>query len=578
MMVDQSTHNDHAPELKSLRWIPALVLIAGIFLLPYLPYAFEAPSIPIFMVAFFGPGAFGVLALLWWIGLSRATLREKLFGAIAVVVISVVGALLLDPSMQSITWMTRVFPTSLACFALGAIAFSRNPARLKVGIVAMVLCLAFWCSLQLKGTTGRFVSQYDWRWNATSEERYLQSADRRPSSSSDVKAQPLNIADSPWPAFRGRDRSGVLAQVSLPNDWKTQPPKVLWKRLIGPAWSSFTVADKRLFSQEQRGEKEAVICLNADTGEEIWNFDYPDRFWEAIAGAGPRATPTLAEEGLFALGANGMLVCLDPATGEQKWNADLKKDGNRTPPQWGFSASPLVVAGLVIVHAGGAGDKGILAYDAKTGELRWGAASGDHSYSSAQLATFFDVQGILMESNEGLSFHSIADGSVLWNHEAKVLNYRALQPLVDGNQVYLAATLGEGVQLLQVSKNQDQWKVEVLWHTRDLKPDFNDFIKQGDYLYGFDSNIFSCIDAKTGKRQWKKGRYGNGQVLSLPASEQLLVISESGELVLLHASPKGLEELAKIPAIEGKTWNHPIVIGNRIYVRNGEEAACFSWE
>ncbi len=180
-----------------------------------------------------------------------------------------------------------------------------------------------------------------------------------------------------------------------------------------------------------------------------------------------------------------------------------------------------------------------------------------------------------METNAGLQFISAKDGSKIWQYDSPVQNYRALQPLVLGNSILLANSLGEGTKKLSVSRDGDQWSIKEEWASRDMKPDFNDFVEYQGSLYGFDGNIFASIDLATGKRQWKKGRYGNGQVLLLCDAGQMLLTSEAGELVLLRADSKSMVELAKFPAIEGKTWNHSVVVGNHVFIRNAEEAACY---
>ena len=180
-----------------------------------------------------------------------------------------------------------------------------------------------------------------------------------------------------------------------------------------------------------------------------------------------------------------------------------------------------------------------------------------------------------MSTNDGLQFLNETDGATIWNHEWKVDNYRATQPMVVDDAVFVATSLGLGTRRLTVKHEADAWKVTEDWTSMDMKPDYNDFVEYQGHIYGFDGNIFACINLETGKRQWKKGRYGNGQVLLLPDAGQMLVISETGELVLLKADPKKHVEIAKIPAIEGKTWNHPVLVGSRLYIRNGEEAACY---
>lgn len=180
-----------------------------------------------------------------------------------------------------------------------------------------------------------------------------------------------------------------------------------------------------------------------------------------------------------------------------------------------------------------------------------------------------------MATNEGLQFLNPKDGSTIWNHEWKIATYRAVQTVVTGNTVYVASSMGNGIRKLNVSFEDGAWKVETDWTSRDLKPDFNDMVSYQGALYGFDATIFGAISMDTGKRLWKKGRYGAGQVLLLSDSGQMLVAAESGELVLLRASQEKLDEVARIPAIESKTWNHPVVVNDRIYLRNSQQAACY---
>ncbi len=364
--------------------------------------------------------------------------------------------------------------------------------------------------------------------------------------------------------------------IVLDPDLTAHPPQEIWRMRVGPGWSSFAVAGDRLFTQEQRGEDEAVVCLDARNGKELWAHLYPSRFYEVVGGAGPRATPTWDNGRLFCLGAEGMLMRLDPASGQSLWTADLRKDADREPPTWGFSSSPLIVNDVVIVHAGGAGDTGLLAYDVETGQKRWGAAAGDHSYSSPQLATIEGQQLVLILTNEGLTAADPGSGSVLFDYPWKFEGYRVVQPLlVSATQMLLGTSMGVGTRKIELRHQDASWQPEEVWTSRDMKPYFNDYVVQNDYLYGFDHNIFACIELQTGKRAWKKGRYGSGQVLSLPDGQQLLVLSETGEVVILRANPQAHEELATFPALSGKTWNHPVLVGNRLYVRNGEEAACF---
>ena len=221
------------------------------------------------------------------------------------------------------------------------------------------------------------------------------------------------------PEFRGPQRDGVLTGVSVVADWNEHPPKQLWRKQVGPGWSGMIVVDGHVVTQEQRDKVESVVCYDAATGNELWAHDDPVRFEEALAGAGPRGTPTFANGRIYALGGLGTLNCLKPETGEVVWSHDIIKDADVPPadlPQWGYSVSPLVVDGLVIVFAGGTSDKSVLAYRADDGKLAWTAAGGKQSYSSPQLATLGGKKQIVMHDTAAIRVLNIADGKEVWSH------------------------------------------------------------------------------------------------------------------------------------------------------------------
>ncbi len=309
----------------------------------------------------------------------------------------------------------------------------------------------------------------------------------------------------------------------------------------------------------------------------MWEFGNPSRFFEALGGLGPRATPTLAGGFLYALGAEGSLQKIDGSTGKLVWKSDIQSTANRSgPPMWGFSSSPLVHQDLVIVHAGGKDDKGILAFDSNTGELRWSAPAGEQSYASVQLATLLGKTYLLLLSDEGAHAYDPESGKRVLDYAWPHMGYRALQPqVIDGDKLLIPTGTGTGTRLVQLAESDGVLTGTPLWTSKDMKPDFNDLVVHQGYVYGFDNNIFGCIDLATGKRKWKGGRYEKGQAILLADSNLILVVTEPGELVLLRTNPEKLEELAKIPAMDGKTWNHPVVVGNKLYLRNAEEAICY---
>ncbi len=243
---------------------------------------------------------------------------------------------------------------------------------------------------------------------------------------------------------------------------------------------------------------------------------------------------------------------------------------------WGFSSSPLVADAVVVVCAGGEGAKGLLAYRALTGEPAWTAPTGKFSYSSPQLTSIGGQTQLLFFSETGLTAFDLASGKVLWEHAALASNWRAVQPHTIGDAEILIGSEDLGLVLLDVTRADNAWGCSQRWATKAMKPAYNDFVVHDGFVYGFDGGVFGCVELTTGKRQWKGGRYGHGQVLLLADQPLLLVLTEKGEVVLVATNPKKLEELTRFQAIQGKTWNHPVVAHGRLYVRNDEEMACYS--
>jgi outer membrane protein assembly factor BamB len=270
------------------------------------------------------------------------------------------------------------------------------------------------------------------------------------------------------------------------------------------------------------------------------------------AGAGPRATPTVADDRVYALGATGVLNCLD-ADGDKKWAHDVAADAGAKVPIWGFAGSPLVVKGWVIVFAGG-GDKSLLAYHADSGELAWAAPAGGHSCNSPQLASVGGEDQVLMLSDGGLTAVDPASGSVLWQQGAAARGGLppSLQPHPVGKTQVVTACEAE-TALLDLTRDGGAWVPEQRWGSKEMKPTFNDFVVHDSFIYGFDGSVFCCVDVQTGQRRWRQGRYGNGQVLLLTDQALLLVVSERGEAVLAAANGDRLEEPGRFPAVSGKT-------------------------
>ena len=569
----------------------AIVLCIARYLVPAL-----APDLFLYGVIV---GVVCVAAIaIWWLFLSRAPWLERL-GAIAVMAIALAAtSRLVDRSitggmmgMMLPIYAIPVLAVALvAGFAIGSRS-STTARRLTMAAAIVVACLGL-TTIRTDGIMGAG-SQLTWRWTPTAEQRLLAQAPDEPiapppaapaeapkpspvpAETSAAATPPPPIAPTPieWPGFRGPARDGVIRATRISTDWSASPPAQLWHRAIGPGWSSFAVHGDLLYTQEQRGDEEIVACYKVSTGQPVWRHRDAARFWESNGGAGPRGTPTLSGDRVYAFGATGILNALDARTGAARWSRDVAADSGTKVPMWGFASSPLVIDDLVVIAAAGK----LAAYDLATGQPRWFGPARGGSYSSPQLVTIDGVEQILQLSGAGATSVSPADGKVLWEHDWSGGSIVQPAQMPNGDILInaIASTGGIGIRRLAVVHDDNGWRAEERWTSIGLKPYFNDFVVHKGHAFGFDGNILSCIDLEDGKRVWKGGRYGGGQLVLLRDQDLLLVVSEEGELALVSATPDKFTEIARMPALDGKTWNHPVIVGGILLVRNGEEMAAF---
>jgi outer membrane protein assembly factor BamB len=569
---------------KRPRLWPAVALVALFWALHFVVGGLEKPYFYGFLYSMAAAALLALLFFTWWWTNRRVRLGERLYAFALVVGTGAVVGPLCDKSI----WFalpTVGLPLALTAWTLWMLLVRATGFRWNwLGLLAVVvLTWGYFPLVRMDGVNADLQADMRWRWSPSAEDLFLaeraaRASERAPDSQPAPAGESLpTLTPGDWTGFRGPDRDGVIRGVTTATDWNTAPPRPVWRQRVGPAWSSVIVVGDRLFTQEQRGEREAVVCYQASTGQELWAHEDPARFWEAVSGAGPRATPSFADGRVYTLGAKGLLNCLDAVTGRRHWSRDVTADSGAKVPMWGFAGSPLVVGGLVIVFAGGEGDKNLLAYHTGSGELAWTAPAGQDSYSSPQPATVGGKRQCLFLSDTGLTAVDPASGAVLWKHGLAMPGApRAVQPHVIGETQLVVGTLaGPGVARIDVTPDGNGWKTTDLWATTKMKPEFPDFVVHEGHVYGFDAGTFCCLDAATGDRCWREGRYGRGQVMLLADQALLLVLSESGEAVLLAANPRRNEELGRFRALDGKTWNHPVIAHGRLYVRNAEEMACY---
>ena len=586
---------DEPTPRKPLRLWPGVVAVVLQWLLRF-GLKMVVPGFKGFEFGIMGGLLGGLAIVVWWAFFSRASRSER-WGAVVLTIAALYATVRLNDESVGPLWLVGyAIPVLCLAFVAWAVASRRladGPRRVTM-VATILLACGGWTAVRTSGITGDHVMEFAWRWTKTSEARLLAQAGDQPAAlrpappaAETPEKQPVaHAVDRPatlptapaaletgsgWPGFRGPARDSIIRGVRIATDWSQSPPVERWRRPIGPGWSSFAVAGDLLYTQEQRGGDEVVACYHVTTGKPVWRHRDAARFFESNGGAGPRATPTLSGGRVYTLGATGVLNALDAGNGVVAWSRKVTSDTGTKVPIWGFASSPLVVDDVVIVAAEGQ----LVAYDLASGNRRWLGPQGGASYSSPQLLTIDGVAQILLLSAAGATSVAPANGTLLWEHRWPGFLPIVQPALTADGDILISAGSGSGTRRLAVAHGPGGWSVEERWTSKGLKPYFNDFVVHKGHAFGFDDSILACIDLKDGTRKWKGGRYGNGQLVLLPDQDLLLVLSEEGELALVGATTDQFTELARFPAIEGKTWNHPVLAGNVLLVRNGQEMAAF---
>jgi outer membrane protein assembly factor BamB len=515
----------------------------------------------------------GLAIVLWWLFFSRAPWIERV-AALVLMVVAIIGTKrIVHPSIAGGAMGMLIYVLAIPVLSLALVAWAVVTRRLAAGPrrAALVLTILLACGvftiIRTGGITAEFNNDIHWRWSKTPEQLLLAQASEEPA----VAVPPATTnTGTDWPGFRGSQRDGIVRGVRIKTDWSASPPVELWRRPVGPAWSSFAVHNGRFYTQEQRGDDEIVACHDVATGKPVWTHRDKARFYESNAGPGPRATPTLSNGRVYTQGGTGIVNVLDADTGKVVWTRNAVTDTGAKIPGWGIAGSPLVVNDMVIVAAAG----NLVAYDLASGKPRWAGPTGGTGYSSPQLATINGVpQIVLLKSNGAISV-ALADGKLLWEHAWP--GVPIVQPAVTSSgDVLISVSESSGIRRLAVAQGSGGWTVQERWTSEELIPWFNDFVVHKGHAYGFNGSTLACIDLENGNLKWKGKRYGYGQLVLLSDQDLLLVLSEQGGLALVKATPDQFTSLAEFPALEGKTWNHPVLAGDVLLVRNDHEMAAF---
>jgi outer membrane protein assembly factor BamB len=490
--------------------------------------------------------------------------------------------------------------TSVSAWYLLFGAARRRTRLLAVGTVGILLVV---CYFAFQPVYNGAMGVVKWKF------RFAQEADEKLEQiESAGVAEDWQSTPRDYPRFLGNGYWAEVRGVELENDWQKSPPRELWRREIGGGWSSFAIVGNYAVTQEQRGENELVTCYRVDTGEPVWThsdkarFD-PANFQGSLGDIGPRATPTIVGERIYTQGGTGIVNCIDARTGNQIWSHDTAEEFGVPVTTWGKSGSPLVVDDMVVISVGAlpegeaasaAGspatkfkpDCSLVAYDVETGDIRWAAGTRAAAYSSPIVADLAGERQIIIINQSWVTAHRASDGEVLWEHpwrDETDTNASASQPIpLDSDRLFLSKGYGTGVSLLKIQHDDSgRLTAKPMWDPaikRVMKTKFSNVVMREGFVYGLDDVLLACIELETGKLQWKKRRspeFGYGQIMLV--GDMILVLSETGELVLVAASPDEYRELASLQALnsDNVTWNNPAFAPPYLIVRNAREAVCY---
>jgi len=402
----------------------------------------------------------------------------------------------------------------------------------------------------------------------------------------------------------GTDRTGVTDKRYFAIPTSAAEVDGLWNHGIGEGWSAFAVDGDSAVTLEQRGAKECVTCYRLGDGQLKWMVEEETRHENPLGGIGPRSTPTIRGNHVYALGATGQLWCLDLETGEIAWQADLLEMAGWDQPKseaaisWGRAASPLLVDDLCIVPFGApSGDglvqpselakqgRSLIAMDAETGEVRWISGEDQISYASPVVMTLAGKRQIVSVNESSVTGHAIDDGETLWSFDwpgqsNAAANCSSVVPAGD-DKFIIGKGYGGGSALVRITKAADDeatsLEADAIWSSsRILKTKFTHTCVLGDTAFALSDGSLQAVRIEDGKRLWQQprsDRSAQGQILI--CEDTIVVQTEAGEILLVDADPTTYRVLCRIPALDSKTWNIPTIAGRHLLVRNDREAICF---
>ena len=375
-----------------------------------------------------------------------------------------------------------------------------------------------------------------------------------------------------WPQWRGPNRDGISKETGLLKQWPAEGPPLAWKATgAGRGYSSFSISNGKLYTMGLRSDREFVIAFDVATGKEAWATPHGSAF-RNDRGDGPRGTPTVDGDRIYALGGNGDLSALDARTGKIVWTKNVLKEFGGSNITWGISESPLVLGNKVLVNPGGP-NASIVALNKADGSVIWKSQSDRAGYSSAIPVEVNGGTQVVFFTSERAVGLDAKDGRLLWEYARPSNNVaNVATPIVRANRVFISSDYGTGGGVVEIKPDN---KAQEVWFTKDMRNHHSSSVLIGDYLYGFSSAILTAIKFDTGEIAWRDRSVGKGSLVY--ADGHLYCFSENGVAGLVEATPTGYKEKGRfrIPQDSLPTWTHPVVAGGRLYLRDQDTIYAF---
>jgi len=384
---------------------------------------------------------------------------------------------------------------------------------------------------------------------------------------------PISQTIDDWPQWRGPNRDGISNETDLLKTWPKAGPKVLWRVPSGQGYAGIVIAKNRGYTMHGEGESEFSICFDPANGKEIWRFKTDGVFFND-QGNGPRSTPVVDGDLVYSLSGNGKLHALNARNGKAVWSHDLRAEYGGRIPTWGISTTPLVEGNLLIVDVGGKEGHSVMAFDKSSGKVVWKSASDVPGYSAPIAVTVNGVRQVFAFTGTALVALAPTDGKLFWryNWETRYDVNAATPVFIPPDKIFISSGYGKGSALLQTQALNGNATMREIWKSREMKNHFSSSILRGNYLYGFDDFLLTCLDVATGQPKWQQRGFNKGSLLY--ADGHLIVLGEYGNLALVEATPESYKEKASAQILKGRSWTMPTLAGGKLYLRNQDAMLC----